>query len=242
MILIVISAIQFTVEMFVLRVAVLLAALCLPAVLADTKALQPPSTYATPNEEYRLSQNIDPVNYNLTLRPYLLESDGSKRFTFDGEVYIELVPKTTTNIISLHSKNLTYISQEYWAKSASAAVAPIPLALSGNTRALNTDTDILNFTTSGDLIANTSYILHIVYTGLMQDDMQGFYRSYYTNDNNETKWLGSTQFQTHHARRAFPCFDEPRFKATFDVTIKRHQTFNSVSNTRLISSTPSNET
>lgn len=234
------SAIQFTVEMFVLRVAVLLAAICLPAVLADTKALQPPTTYATANEEYRLSQNIDPVNYNLTLRPYLLETDGTKRFTFDGEVFIEIVPKTTTRLISLHSKNLTYITREYWVKPASSATTPTLQALSVSGTP-NTDTDITNLTAAADLTANTAYILHFVYTGLMQDDMQGFYRSYYTNDNNETKWLGSTQFQTHHARRAFPSFDEPRFKATFDVTIKRHQTFSSVSNTRQISSTPSNE-
>lgn len=52
------------------------------------------------------------------------------------------------------------------------------------------------------------------------------------------RWLGSTQFQTHHARRAFPCFDEPQFKATFDVNLIRPRTYNTVSNTRLISSTP----
>uniref|UniRef100_T1H5A6 Aminopeptidase N-like N-terminal domain-containing protein n=1 Tax=Megaselia scalaris TaxID=36166 RepID=T1H5A6_MEGSC len=38
----------------------------------------------------------------------------------------------------------------------------------------------------------------------MDDDMHGFYRSNYIDDNGNEKWLGSTQFQRNHARRAFP--------------------------------------
>lgn len=227
--------------MFVLRLA-LLSAVCLPVIVvyAKTLSLQQPTPYVTPDEEYRLSTNIDPVNYNITLRPYLLDSDNNKQFTFDGEVYIEIVPKTTTRLIALHSKNLTYSLSEYWTKPTTVGQAITKQTLTVPA-APNVDTDIMNVTATADLTANTSYILHFVYTGLMLDDMQGFYRSYYVNDNNETKWLGSTQFQTHHARRAFPCFDEPRFKATFDVNLKRHRTYSTVSNTRQISSTPSDE-
>lgn len=225
--------------MIVLRLA-LLSAICLPVlvVYAKTIELQPPAPYVTPDEEYRLSTNIDPVNYNITLRPYLLDKYNTKQFTFDGEVYIEIVPQTTTNYVMLHSKNLTYSLREYWPKPTATGQAITKQTLNVlGTR--NVDTDISNLTVSGELTANQSYILHFVYTGYMSEDMHGFYRSQYVNDNNETKWLGSTQFQTHHARRAFPCFDEPRFKATFDVNLKRHQTYSTVSNTRQISSTPS---
>lgn len=56
------------------------------------------------------------------------------------------------------------------------------------------------------LNANQTVILSIDYTGYMRDDMRGFYRSYYM-ENGRKAWMGTTQFQPVHARRAFPCFD-----------------------------------
>ncbi|XP_016982032.2 membrane alanyl aminopeptidase [Drosophila rhopaloa] len=228
--------------MYALRVAVLLAA-CVSLASAGTRQLdvevQPPVTLATELADYRLSEHISPVSYNISLRPYLLESDATKKFTFDGEVWIEIYPSETTSSVHLHSKNLTYSLSEYWQKPATGVAAPTPTRFGANQT--NDDTDIVKLTAPTALTAQTTYILHFVYTGLMQDDMHGFYRSSYVDDNNVTKWLGSTQFQTNHARRAFPSFDEPQFKATFDVTLKRHRTFNSASNTRLIASYPSDE-
>jgi len=173
--------------MIALRLAILWAA-CLSAVLADTRQLQlqPPTTYAAESWEYRLSTDIKPINYNITLRPYLLESDGQKRFTFDGEVFIEIQPTVKTNLVSLHSKSLTHSIREYWVKPA-AGVKPTPLTLTLSNH--NQETDIMNLTTSAELAVNQVYVLHFKYTGLMEDDMHGFYRSYYVNDNNETKWV-----------------------------------------------------
>lgn len=43
--------------------------------------------------------------------------------------------------------------------------------------------------------------------------------------------MGTTQFQPGHARQAFPCYDEPSFKAYFDITIHRERSFSpSISN------------
>ncbi|XP_022221219.2 membrane alanyl aminopeptidase [Drosophila obscura] len=228
--------------MSALRLAVLVAA-CLSLASAGTQQLkldnvQPPATLAE-LADYRLSEQITPVSYNITLRPYLLASD-AKRFTFDGEVWIEVIPKLATKSVHLHSKNLTYSVSEYWAKPAADGAAPTATKFNA-VNITDLDTDIVQLTTVADLALGQAYILHFVYTGLMQDDMHGFYRSSYVDDNNVTKWLGSTQFQTNHARRAFPSFDEPQFKATFNVTLKRHYTFNTVSNTRLLTSNPSTE-
>ncbi|KAL0271364.1 UNVERIFIED_CONTAM: hypothetical protein PYX00_008473 [Menopon gallinae] len=54
--------------------------------------------------------------------------------------------------------------------------------------------------------------------------MFGFYRSSYRTPKGERRWLLTTQFQPNDARKAFPCFDEPKFKATYEMTISLTKT------------------
>merc|ERR1740117_2035734 len=61
--------------------------------------------------------------------------------------------------------------------------------------------------------------LIIEYTGILNNQMAGFYRSSYKDINGVTKIMASTQFESLDARRAFPCWDEPARKAVFGVTL-----------------------
>ena len=72
-------------------------------------------------------------------------------------------------------------------------------------------------------------VLDIQYSGVMNNDMAGFYRSRYVPEVEpaasvpkvgDFHFMFSTQFEACDARRAFPCFDEPNLKATFDVSIE----------------------
>jgi puromycin-sensitive aminopeptidase len=60
--------------------------------------------------------------------------------------------------------------------------------------------------------------LEVDYTGQVSDGLVGFYRSTY-DDDGDAHTLGVTQFQAPYARTAFPCWDEPSFKARFAVTL-----------------------
>ncbi|XP_065076994.1 aminopeptidase N-like [Ochlerotatus camptorhynchus] len=79
------------------------------------------------------------------------------------------------------------------------------------------------------LRAGERYVVRINYVGVLNDYLQGFYRSSYVV-RNETRWLATTQFQPTDARRAFPCFDEPALKARFSISLARPKNMVSLSN------------
>ena len=62
-------------------------------------------------------------------------------------------------------------------------------------------------------------VLKMSYSGILNGDMAGFYKSNYSDADGNKKVMASTQFEALDARRAFPCWDEPGIKATFAVTI-----------------------
>ena len=63
------------------------------------------------------------------------------------------------------------------------------------------------------------WTLHLGFGGKLSDQLQGFYRSTYSDDEGRTHTIATTQFESTDARRAFPCWDEPDLKAVFGVTL-----------------------
>lgn len=72
--------------------------------------------------------------------------------------------------------------------------------------------------------------LEIDYTGTINDQMRGFYRSNFKDSAGNTHVVGVTQFEATDARWALPCWDEPAFKASFDVDITVEKKFIVLSN------------
>jgi puromycin-sensitive aminopeptidase len=79
--------------------------------------------------------------------------------------------------------------------------------------------------------------LRIVFRGTLNDKLRGFYRSVYKDPGGATRTMAATQFEATDARRAFPCWDEPAFKAAFAVTLVIDPALTAVSNTRIVSET-----
>ncbi|KAJ0178639.1 hypothetical protein K1T71_005414 [Dendrolimus kikuchii] len=78
------------------------------------------------------------------------------------------------------------------------------------------------------------YTLTISFGAELREDMSGIYRSWFRNNATDTiRYMATTQFQATAARYAFPCYDEPSFKATFNITIRRPNTHGSWSCTRI---------
>ena len=76
--------------------------------------------------------------------------------------------------------------------------------------------------------------LNLVFRGTLNDKLRGFYRSSYKDEQGFAHTLAATQFEATDARRAFPCWDEPDFKAVFAVTLAIDPTLTAISNTRIV--------
>ncbi|MGB6058993.1 MAG: M1 family metallopeptidase, partial [Microthrixaceae bacterium] len=77
--------------------------------------------------------------------------------------------------------------------------------------------------------------LHVEFRGVLNDKLLGFYRSTFEHKDPVTgqvskRDLAVTQFESTHARRAFPCFDEPEMKATFETSLVIDRDLFAVSN------------
>ncbi len=122
--------------------------------------------------------------------------------TFSGKVTISGHAKSDK--ISLHQKNLEIASVE----------------VAGQARPFTVDHE--NEALHIELAEAGQVELTLAFSGKITDNMTGIYPSYYTLDD-EKKEVVSTQFESHFAREAFPCVDEPEAKATFDLALRFDQ-------------------
>ncbi|XP_034249168.1 aminopeptidase N-like [Thrips palmi] len=173
----------------------------------------------------RLPVSLLPTFYSLTLTPHL-----SGTFTFDGKATISFNAVSATSKIILHSKELTYTKDDCKVYQESDDGTRTEFASITDLQ-FDTTLEFATFTLDKSLEAGSRYILDITkYTGSLNDDMDGFYRSSYKTSSGETRWLATTQFEPTGARRAFPCWDEPSFKARYDIFIEHDPALMAISN------------
>ncbi|BFF91418.1 aminopeptidase N [Drosophila madeirensis] len=179
--------------------------------------------------DYRLGGSVVPSFYNLTISVF---SNVAEPTLFYGEVNITLQVVGTSEVrqITLH-KDAIDIDECWLYNESGVQVQPIDISLLIYDEA----TQQLTVPLSQALNFHGEYTLGFKYTGRIRTDMAGlFSASYVEQDTGKTKWLGVTQMQRLNARLVFPCFDEPAFKAQFQLQIVRPSGYEAISNTKLL--------
>lgn len=184
--------------------------------------------FAAGAEEYRLPQSLKPMHYDLTIFTDVKEPE----FKFNGKVAIQILCLEQTNDLVLHMNNLT-LDHDTIARSVKMAADPTSDASPDHpvSHKYNAETEIYSATFAQPFVPNREYTVEISFDGVLNEGLSGFYRSSYTNKaTNTTEWLATTQFESIDARRAFPCFDEPAWKATYSISLGHPTPFTSLSN------------
>jgi aminopeptidase N len=164
----------------------------------------------------RLPNVARPEHYTLQLAPDLQAA------TFTGKETIDLTLAQAVDSIVLNAWQLKFgaVTAQVNGKSLPAEVT------------LDPSLQQATFKFDRTLPAG-SVTLKIAYSGILNGELRGFYLSRTPKRN-----YAVTQFEPTDARRAFPSFDEPLYKATFDVSLIVPQGDTAIGNTNIVSDTP----
>ncbi len=160
-------------------------------------------------DPFRLPETIRPVRYDVRLRPSLADA------SFTGTVRVEIAVTAPAKVIVLNAAELTILGCDVDGTSATWELEPATERL---------------FVTPADTIATGTSVLTIEFDGVLNDKLRGFYRSTYVDDDGVEQVIATTQMQATDCRRAFPCWDEPEFKAVFAVTLDVDDGLTAISN------------
>lgn len=144
----------------------------------------------------QLYDSLKPSHYKLTLD---LEKEA---LTFSGSVSIKAKMTERNKTVKLHANKL---------QIDKARINNQPAKVSTE------DGDILCLSTDAE--NQDEIIIDISFSGIITPELSGLYPSYFKH-NGKRKTLIATHFESHHARNAFPCIDEPSAKAVFELTLK----------------------
>lgn len=174
-----------------------------------------PKISALAPDPHRLPRIAIPTHYQVRLRPDLAAA------SFTGEVQVDIDLQTPASVLVLNSIELDIHSCEMDGRSATHHLDPSSERL---------------FVTMDSELPVGPHKLRIGFTGVLNDRLRGFYRSTYRDDHGNERVIATTQMQSTDCRRAFPCWDEPDFKATFAIVLEVEPGLLAVSNGPEVSS------
>lgn len=206
----------------------------------------------------RLPNDLQPINYDLKIRAFLQPQD--RLFYFTGSVSILVNCLKSTRTIQLNANELKIDEQLVHVEDEQGA--PVPVST------VDLTNEVLSIELNQKLDVNHNYTLRIPsFRGNLTTSLSGFYRSSYLDPTtSETRYFAMTQFQATDARRvimmiiddyqsafllckilvafsfpptqAFPCWDEPAWKATFNIELTHFTNMTAIANMPASSTVP----
>ncbi len=171
---------------------------------------------AQPARAQRLPTTVVPTHYTLALTPNLNDA------TFSGIESIDVNIAQPTQAITLNAIEIKFQSVEIFPNGPSQT----------GTVSLDPEKQQATFTFPKTVPAGNATV-KIHYTGILNDELRGFYLA-----KTARRRYAVTQFEPTDARRAFPCFDEPAFKARFDISLTIDSGDTAISNSPIVNDTP----
>uniref|UniRef100_A0A8C6PU77 Aminopeptidase n=1 Tax=Nothobranchius furzeri TaxID=105023 RepID=A0A8C6PU77_NOTFU len=168
-----------------------------------------------PWAQFRLPRSINPLSYELTLTPDL------DNMTFTGRAVIHMSVLHNTKRIVLHGVDLLIHKATF--KLGDEPPHDVTVLESKPRQQIAVKFE-------EELKVGQLCVLTLDYFANFSHTYDGFYNSSYTDKDGKKRVLAATQFEPLSARKAFPCFDEPSFKATFLIKINRKPNFMTLSN------------
>ncbi len=169
------------------------------------------------NTVSRLTRIFNPEHYTLSVNLNRIAR------TFEGTVSINGETPIDASEIRLHAKDL----------AIKAAL------VDGKEASFKNDSNDELVITHPDLKTG-KHVIVVTFSGTITDDMNGVYPCYFEVDGVKKELL-ATQFESHYARRAFPCIDEPEAKATYDVTLTTEKDVTVLGNMPIASQTETDD-
>ncbi|HTX63390.1 MAG TPA: M1 family metallopeptidase, partial [Acidimicrobiales bacterium] len=173
-------------------------------------------------DPHRLPRTIEPVSYRLELTPDL------EAAAFTGTVEIAVRVLEQTDRILLNAAELDI--------SAASVLPPAGDTVVASTTLEEADERLV--LTLPVPLARGDATVRLDFKGTLNDKLRGFYRSTFTDELGRIRTIATTQMESTDARRAFPCWDEPDRKATFEVTLVVDEGLAAYSNSPIVEDQP----
>jgi len=188
-------------------------------------------------EAQRLPGGVRPEHYAMTITPDLQAA------TFTGSETIDVVLDAPMSAITLNAAEIEFGVVKAWSREQGTGNREQQAAEGREQGTGNREqqTAVVTLDVAKEQATMTfaralpagRVVLEIAYKGILNNKLRGFYLS-----KTKVRRYGVTQFEATDARRAFPSFDEPALKATFDVTLAVDAGDTVISNTKIVSDRP----